>query len=228
MRTYFCQYRALAERTSLNCVDVGGGWTSLERPKPKPAAPPRAPVVTCVLCHKSHGRRCPAFMNVRYKISKNYYVAPKPTLEDEHGFCAAGILPYFVDPKNNKKRYLVINESRKGVNGYNCVAGKRDPLPGAVKMDGAIWTKLEPYRYTAHREFKEECREQQIPDFIRDAVLAQSDNARVLWDLNGMALLLVRVTPQPSGSNYTWSSTQSHVKLHDFTRKALLQADRLI
>lgn len=221
MRTYFRRCQALAEPTTLECVDVEVDWINLTQPKPES----EPEVVTCVLCHKSHDGKCPLLKTLRYDISRKYYLAPKLTLDDERGFAAAGILAYYVDT-TNRKRFLVINEPRYGVNGYNCIAGKRDSLPGAFKMKGDVATKLETSRYTARREFKEECAEQNIPSDLRDLILRQSDNASVLWDPAGMALLIVKVPPWRDGPTFKWVSIyKPHVRLHDFTRRTLMSAD---
>lgn len=68
--------------------------------------------------------RCGAFLKKKKKVAPSYIASSLDSTEED-GFCAGGIVPYFVD-KNGCKHFLLLNETRSGVSALNFAAGGRE------------------------------------------------------------------------------------------------------
>ena len=69
--------------------------------------------------------RCKKFSSLKSLITEQNYFSEKLKDNDENGYCAAGILPYFKD-ENGIKNFLFVVEKRN--NNYKCnfIGGKRE------------------------------------------------------------------------------------------------------
>jgi hypothetical protein len=109
---------------------------------------------SCSICKlKSHSvTKCSGYLKCKKNLTTHSYVLAnslnlKPN--DEEGFCASGIIP-FVKNSDGLVHILMLKENRKGINGLNFIAGKRE----CVRKNGIIIpeTSFE----TALHEFEEE------------------------------------------------------------------------
>lgn len=156
-------------------------------------------------------------------VSKDNYIGLDLRHCDQMGFCAAGIIPYFM--QGGERYFLLIQEERNSVWAWNAIGGKREPKPGLhYGVD-----RLETYTETAHREFREECVSNKVSPYIRDVVLKNHHNA-VFWSGKAkMALVLVEVEPMMSGLVYKWWSLNNpDLCLHPFAKDILSSINRVI
>jgi hypothetical protein len=118
----------------------------------------------CYYCDNDHCvRKCNHFKKLKDNVSFGNYISDdKLKSYDEAGFCAAGIIPYFVDKNNNKWVLMLIetrateyNKTRDYIPGLNFIAGGRE----CVKNTSTNVIVVEQSYETALNEFKEELSE---------------------------------------------------------------------
>jgi hypothetical protein len=118
----------------------------------------------CCFCNQNHSmRKCYNFQHIKDGITKsNYFDKTKLKPSDEAGFCAAGIIPYYVDSDNNKWVLMLIenrsteyNKTGDHIPGLNFVAGGRECIKNTSTNNIVPETSYQ----TALGEFEEELSE---------------------------------------------------------------------
>jgi 8-oxo-dGTP pyrophosphatase MutT (NUDIX family) len=116
---------------------------------------------TCCLCKDSSHvlRKCPNFYDKKNSINRYNYIDNELKSNDKDGFCAGGIIPYYIDPEGNKWILMLIerrsseyySDGQEKI-GLNFIAGGRE---GITDPETNITIPENPYQ-TAINEFKEE------------------------------------------------------------------------
>lgn len=103
-------------------------------------------VIRCIFCKKYcpvTKCNCGAFTALKNNITKVSYNAKILKTCDENGYCAAGILVYFVEPDDNIK-ILMLEEIRENKIAFNLPGGKREICEenGKFKIEDSIETAI--------------------------------------------------------------------------------------
>lgn len=140
---------------------------------------------------------CRKFKMYKRNISQNYYFSKILKINDESGFCSAGILPYFIDT-DGTIFVLFLMQKRHNKDALNFAGGKRDSqLFSTLDENHSPHTIIVPETsiQTAKREFIEEVGELIHPDdrsLLDEVNCAKLD--KVFWTgKNKMAIYLLEV-----------------------------------
>ena len=182
----------------------------------------------CPFCSKEHNlRSCNLFNKIKIKCTKTYYIGKHLHINDENGFCAAGIVPY-IKVKNDETMVLVVEQKRKDLIGLNFIGGRRE----AIKINGKIYAELP--QQTAIREFKEEITPFASPRLIE--AVTKSYFSTVFWSgLTKYVLYPVRLDitylqdinskildGEIISAKWVLLNKENYNKFHGFTQKYLI------
>jgi hypothetical protein len=114
----------------------------------------------CSFGHQGHSlRKCPSFYQCKQKFASNTYFTKSLHLDDENGFCAAGVCVYAQD-LGGEYYILMLKEKRGGVDGLNFPGGGRESVysltPNKLGLIPDIVLSPETPNQTASSEFEEE------------------------------------------------------------------------
>lgn len=183
-------------------------------------------VSSCIYCKSNNPvTKCPCkgFTPLKSKVTQISYNAKKLRKCDEEGYCAAGILLYFVEPQiesgDNNIKILMIEESRENKIAFNLPGGKRE-----LSAENGI-LKIESSIETAVFEFIEEVSQcQTTPESELDNLFENYKISTVYWNCQAKyALYPIQIFPNKNNiqTNFINLKDINNINIHPFAKQML-------